>query len=89
VKSFSRAPLILGRTAIDPATGKCAKVCDCKSALWPRISPDGQTLEDAAEVLVLVRASRNDRCGGATRRPGARAQQDETALRFAVTERRS
>jgi Tol biopolymer transport system component len=30
--------------AIDPATGKCAKVCECKSGIWPRISPDGQTL---------------------------------------------
>jgi Tol biopolymer transport system component len=30
--------------AIDPATGKCAKVCECKSGVWPRVSPDGQAL---------------------------------------------
>jgi hypothetical protein len=38
--------------ALDPATGKCVKVCDSPAFLhgrpgpvvWPRVSPDGQTL---------------------------------------------
>jgi Tol biopolymer transport system component len=30
--------------AVDPATGKCMKICECKDGLWPRVSPDGQTL---------------------------------------------